>query len=163
MKWTKFFFLFFFFGFPNIYFLDSRFLTVQSRAICLQSPIFLLLFSLCVCVYNTVLKALCSWLSSERLPIASESTTPSRTHHLAPWDYLLVKALHAQSQSDMTLRGKSWVWHFGEWASREERNTVWQVRCVLQLSEATCKGRVAQEGPEKQEFLISRVLRQWLA
>lgn len=65
---------------------------------------------LCVYVYNTVLKALCSWLSSEWLPIASESTTPSWTHHLAPWDYLLVKALHAWSQSDMALGGKSWVW-----------------------------------------------------
>jgi len=44
-----------FFGFPNIYFLDSRFLTIQSRAICLQSTIFpFFLFFVCMCMCVTL-------------------------------------------------------------------------------------------------------------
>lgn len=137
----------------------------QGQYVFSQQFSFLFFSLLYVYVYNTVLKALCSWSSSEWLPIASESTTPSWTHHLAPWIYLLVKAPHAQSQSDMTLGGKSWVWlwHFGKWVRRGYRSTVWLVRgYVLLLSAAICRGRTAQEGPRENEFLISRVIRQWI-
>lgn len=128
---------------------------------------FLSFLCVCVYVYNTVLKALCSWLSSEWLPIASESTTPSWTHRLAPWDYLLVKTLHALSQSDTTLWGKCWVWlwHFGKWVMRGDRNTTWQVEgCVLwshvsrQGSPGRPRGKCSsdQQSPKTTDSLTER-------
>lgn len=55
-------FFVFFFCFPNIYFLDSRFLTIQSRAICLQStifPFFLFFVFMCITLFLKLFAAGC--------------------------------------------------------------------------------------------------------